>query len=237
MRPINKGASPYATICDYAEALPYLEERIGPYCAYGGFRIDHVPEVEHISAKAQGGDETAWSNLLLGCKYCNTRKSQKVTPENCEDYLWPDIDNTAIAYVYPGGVPKINEEILQQLDPSGQMLKKARNLFELIALNHIPEPGKPGWKDRRFKGRIEVYKTATDTLQRWKRMHNQEEQTVKAFLDTTIDLARYSGFFSIWMTVFIEEPVILRALIDAFPGTERTFFDESGRPSTLLHTN
>lgn len=231
MRPLDKGESPYVTISDHAEALPYLEERIGLYCSYCGFPIKHVPEVEHISAKSEGGDRTAWSNLLLGCKYCNTRKSTKVTPFNKDSYLWPDQYNTAIAYQYTGSIPKVNEEMLIQLDPSGEYLEKARKLFELLALDHVPGLKE---KDRRFQSRFEVYTTATTTLQHWEKMRDSKEDAVRAFLDTTIELARHSGFFSIWMMVFTDEPIILRALLDAFPGTERTYFDENGQVNTLL---
>ena len=36
MRPVNKGTSPYTSIQEYRDALPYLEERIGIYCSYCG---------------------------------------------------------------------------------------------------------------------------------------------------------------------------------------------------------
>lgn len=64
MRPVNKGKSPYQKINDYSEALPYLEKRLGGYCSYCEFPIKHVPEVEHIASKANGGDRTDWNNLL-----------------------------------------------------------------------------------------------------------------------------------------------------------------------------
>ena len=107
MRPINKGTSPYREISNYSEALPYLERRIGVYCSYCEFRIDHVPEVEHISSKSKGGDRTDWNNLLLACKYCNSRKSKKTSADDIEEYLWPDTDNTAIAFSYENGIPRI----------------------------------------------------------------------------------------------------------------------------------
>lgn len=100
MRPVNKGESPYEEIADYDEALPYLEERIGLYCSYCEMPVFHVPEVEHVVSKTQGGNRTKWENLLLGCKYCNTRKSNKVTAENENEYLWPDRYNTALAFSY-----------------------------------------------------------------------------------------------------------------------------------------
>jgi hypothetical protein len=94
-----------------------------------------VPEVEHIAAKTKGGDLTAWDNLLLGCKYCNTRKGIKVTTENVEKFLWPDRYNTALAYTYDYGVPKVHETLLETVDPSGDVLNKAQNLFELVKLD------------------------------------------------------------------------------------------------------
>jgi len=39
MRPVNKGLSPYESIGEYSEALPYLEDRIGIYCSYCGAKM------------------------------------------------------------------------------------------------------------------------------------------------------------------------------------------------------
>ena len=94
MRAIDKGGSPYKEIDEYQDAIPYLEKKIGLYCSYCEMSIKHVPEVEHKISRKNGGDWTAWSNLLLGCKYCNTRKAAKITPQNVGEYLWPDSDNT-----------------------------------------------------------------------------------------------------------------------------------------------
>lgn len=98
MRAIDKGGSPYKEIDEYQDAIPYLEKKIGLYCSYCEMSIKHVPEVEHKISRKNGGDWTAWSNLLLGCKYCNTRKAAKITPQNVGEYLWPDSDNTAVAF-------------------------------------------------------------------------------------------------------------------------------------------
>ena len=70
MRAIDKGGSPYKEIDEYQDAIPYLEKKIGLYCSYCEMSIKHVPEVEHKISRKNGGDWTAWSNLLLGCKYC-----------------------------------------------------------------------------------------------------------------------------------------------------------------------
>ena len=154
MRPINKGESPYKKINEYKDALPYLERRIGMYCSYCEFSIPHVPEVEHVVSKSKGGDLTDWNNLNLGCKYCNTRKKAQTMPENKKNYLWPDEDNTAIAYSYINGIPKVNEELLIKLDSTGDYLKRARNTYNLVGLGNLPM-GKD--RDRRFGQRNTAY--------------------------------------------------------------------------------
>lgn len=231
MRPVNKGSSPYEKISEYSEALPYLEQKIGCYCSYCEFPIDHVPEVEHISSKSKGGDETAWSNLLLGCKYCNSRKSDDVIPDNQGEYLWPDSDNTALAYFYISGFPRVNTEAIQKLDPSGRMLKRAENLYNLVNLGNKPSAKE---KDRRFMKRIEAYNVALNSLKEWQGITDKETPAAQAFFRQTIRLAQRYGFFSMWATVFEDDPVFLHALIDAFPGTERTCFDENGRPKAIF---
>lgn len=230
MRPVNKGMSPYRTIRDYSEALPYLERRIGLYCSYCEFRIDHVPEVEHISSKSKGGDRTAWTNLLLGCKYCNSRKSNQTTPLDKNEYLWPDTDNTAVVFSYSGGIPHINESVAIQLDPSGKFLEKAKRLFNLVKLGNRPGGRE---KDRRFSRRNEVYRIAKNSLGMWQVMSREEGEKKDIFLYQTIELAKQVGFFSIWTTVFSDEPVVLLALISAFPGTEHTYFDSEGHPKLI----
>lgn len=227
MRPINKGVSPYDKISDYSDALPFLEEKIGLYCSYCEFCINHVPEVEHVISKSESGDKTAWGNLLLGCKYCNTRKSKKTTLYNADEYLWPDIYNTAIAFSYDQGIPRVNEEVAMQLDPSGCFLNKAKKLFDLVDLGHRPV-GKS--KDRRFKQRNEAYRLAKNSLKAWQAIDNKEDKAAKFFLSQTIELAKNTGFFSIWTMVFYNDSDVLHALISAFPGTERTYFDQDGHP-------
>ena len=110
--------------------------------------INHVPEVEHMISRKHGGDWTAWSNLLLGCKYCNTRKSAKTTPQNVEDYLWPDTDNTALAFSYTNGIPVVNENVLKGLDPTGSCCQKAQNTYDMVDLGNEPNLQR-GDKDRR----------------------------------------------------------------------------------------
>lgn len=225
MRPVNKGESPYADISNYRDALPYLENRLGAYCSYYGFPLAHVPEVEHIVSKANEPTlAKRWDNLLLGCKYCNTRKSKTVSQSNFDDYLWPDIYNTAVAFCYDYGVPKINKTVLQEIDPSGATYQKAEKMFELIKLE-VPDHPK---LDRRVLKRDEAYQEAKLALARWGRNRNEDMK------DQIISSAISYGFFSVWTTVFADEPEMLTALIEAFPGTAKEFFDENGLPKCIV---
>lgn len=229
MRPLNKGKSPYGTIEKYADALDYLEKAIGPYCAYCEMPINHVPEVEHVAAKSCGGALTDWDNLLLGCKYCNTRKGKQVSAGNEKNYMWPDRDNTALAYRYDGGVPSVNAGILQAVDPTGIQLSKARNLFELVKLDNVPSPGQ---RDRRFRERNRAYEMALQSLEIWQSVKQRHWENQNDIRQQILLTARACGFFSIWMMVFEGEPMVLNGLIETFPGTHRDCFDELGRPSS-----
>ena len=222
MRPVNKGNSPYESIDEYRKALPYLVCTLGEYCSYCGFPISHVPEVEHKAAKAANGSLTDWNNLLLACKYCNTRKGKKSGSVNINEYLWPDVYNTAIAFTYKDGVPEVNEKALNTIDQTGEALRKAKNLFELLKLDVLQHGAE---KDKRNRKRNEVYEIAKESLSLWK-----EFECAKSIKTQITNNAKACGFFSVWMEVFREEPEMLEAFIEAFPGTRKECFDENGHP-------
>lgn len=231
MRPVNKGFPPYISIDKYSESLPYLEERIGLYCSYCEAKIGHVPEVEHKISKSKGGDWTEWGNLLLSCKYCNTRKSNQITPDNKDEYLWPDEHNTALAYSYAGGIPKVNSDVILSLDHGKEIERKAKNLFDLVKLGKDP---RSRGKDRRFRLRNEAFDSAQHSLENWNEMKGTDRKNLR---DQIIRTAKGLGFFSVWMEVFEKEPEIKNALIDAFPGTEKTFFDSDGNVKKIFVLN
>ena len=225
MRPVNKGNSPYTTITKYQQALPYLETAIGSYCSYCEMKLDNAPEVEHVAAKSTDPALiTKWENLLIACKGCNTRKGKIVTGINKSDYLWPDEDNTALAFRYPLGIPEVNTAALNTVDPTGEANQKAKNLFNLLKL----APQARVKTDRRVQKRNEVFQTATESLADWKT--NQTPAMQRQIIRTALA----NGFFSVWMTVFEDEPDILQEMIKAFPGTETVFFDAEGHPEMRM---
>ena len=232
MRAIDKGGSPYKEIDEYQDAIPYLEKKIGLYCSYCEMSIKHVPEVEHKISRRNGGDWTAWSNLLLGCKYCNTRKAAKITPQNVGEYLWPDSDNTAVAFSYTNGIPKVNEDILSALDPTGICCEKAKNTYEMVGLGNIPIQKDD--KDRRATSRNSAFIKARESLEGWRQIKDAPE-TYKSVMKTQIMITAVAeGFFSVWMTVFADEPQILQALIESFPGTNGAYYGKDGKIKKIM---
>jgi hypothetical protein len=142
-----------------------------------------------------------------------------------EEFLWPDRYNTALAYTYDYGVPKVHETLLETVDPSGDILNKAQNLFELVKLDNQPKLGE---KDRRARQRNKVFTQARDSLADY--LESKNEAMLRQIIRTAVS----AGFFSVWMNVFRDEPEVLKALIDAFPGTVKTFYNENGSPKTVL---
>lgn len=214
MRPINKGEAPNVVFGKYQEAQPYLEENIGSYCSFCEFPIKHVPEVEHKEAKATGGDELNWDNLLLSCKYCNTRKGKIVAKGEKDKYLWPDEDDTFHAYSYGSDIPELAESYLNDTDSS--VREKARNLFELIKLNNIPIA--PSDKDRRYRERSEARNCAIESKMGLQQMASTEDRQL--YLKQIEMLARSTGFFSTWMHVFSDDVEVKDMLISTFKGTK-----------------
>lgn len=218
MRPVDKGEKPEKIYSCYGDAKPDLISRIGAYCSYCEFPIEHVPEVEHKEAKSTGGSMLAWENLLLSCKYCNCRKLTKVSQGEKENYLWPDEDDTFHAYSYVNGMPQINVSYLSKQEKRIQV--RANNLFQLVQLDHVPSTPKD--KDRRTLRRHEAFNVATEQLETWNKLVVTEYK--EDFKKTLIHLAVATGFFSVWMEVFKEVPEIQNAFIESFKGTNKRFF-------------
>ena len=217
MRPVTKGEAPVKKFKNYQEMEPLLEERIGAYCSFCEIPISHVPEVEHKEAKARGGDEMAWDNLLLSCKYCNTRKGTIVAKGDKEKYIWPDENDTFHAFSYDGMLPELNEEYLQNLGEEAR--QKAKNLFCLVQLDNVPKS--PAVKDRRYTVRNEAHNYALDSKRGWDKVKETSEREI--YLRQIEMLAKASGFFSVWMNVFKDDMEVKRILVNAFKGTREEY--------------
>lgn len=225
MRPLDKGKSPYKKISKYQDAEPYLEKRLGSYCSFCEMRVNNALAVEHKESKNSGGALTDWDNLLLSCVYCNSRKLEKIRKGDLDKWLWPDQHNTFMAFTYEDALPKVNESYLRTV--SEDVLKRAKTVMKDLALDYKPEEtGKQKYKDKRWQHRFHALTIAESYKNSWEK--NGESEYEEAQLKNICYTAEQTGFFSIWMMVFKDEPKVKRVLLDAFAGTAKECFDESG---------
>lgn len=213
MRPVDKGVHPLngdgtsVVFHTYADAAPYLRERLGRYCSYCERKIPTCLAVEHVIPKSHTPAlEKVWENFLLACVNCNSNKGNQFV--QLDDCLWPDIDDTFSAFTYePSGAIKV----AMGLDPQQQA--KARALLSLVGLDKTPEQASDA--DYRHKDRIEQWgkaQVAFDMLQRTSAQSLEKTRTAIITLAT--------DGYSIWATVFRADPLMLNALVQKYPGTK-----------------
>lgn len=222
MRPVFRGAAPRA-YAKYQDAISDLEERLGTYCSYCERRLPTSLAVEHANPKSVAPAlETEWTNFLLSCTNCNSVKRAK--PTNDADFLWPDRDNTVLAFVYnEGGFVEIDGGLAAGVQAQAEAL---RDLVGLDRHQHIPHK-RPAPRDKRWKDREQVWATALKERQRLERFPVEVRDLAREII---ADAALGYGFFSVWMTVFRDDETIRRALIQRFTGTAVDCFDARGLP-------
>lgn len=214
MRPVNKGASPViGDFKNYRDAYVDLNTRLGAYCSYCERSFYTNIAVEHILAKGLKQHkhlENTWSNFLLACVNCNGIKGHKNI--HLKQYLLPDRDNTFYAYVYhQDGTISISPHLPRQLRTF------AANTLELVGLDRA------GTEDLDSNGIAVALDRVAQRKQHW----TKAETALAALRRNPTDelrwsikeLALASGFFSVWMTVFKDEPRMLEIFVDAFSGT------------------
>ncbi|HWL09927.1 MAG TPA: HNH endonuclease [Planctomicrobium sp.] len=189
---------------------------MGTYCSYCERRLPTSLAVEHVIPKSLDPSlQTAWKNFLLGCTNCNSVKLNR--PTNNRDFLWPDVDNTMLAYSYhQGGFVKI----ASGLKPS--QLKKAKKLMDLVGLDRHISAGNPvpAKRDKRWQQRKDAWDAAVQS-----RLRLTQLGDVPAAQELIIEIAVGLGFFSVWMTVYSDHQAIRQGLIQKFKGTAVDCFD------------
>ncbi|MDI9877031.1 HNH endonuclease [Flectobacillus rivi] len=208
MRPINKGTWPTKNnstkkkvFNDWTKAISILKQRTGLYCHLcemkmnSGFAIEHIkPQESYPQLKSH------WSNFLLICPYCNSHKLATIPKKYKENYFWPHLNNTLLVFDY--------EQIFPHIKPSDSLTriqkKRANNLIELYGLRK--EATSDGSADTRWIEKLKAYKMAIDRRLEYQSGMNQSVNAI-------VDLAVQSGFFSIWLKVFEDIPLIRTDLI------------------------
>lgn len=222
MRPIDKGSVPtdkhgkVKEYTKYQDAKRDLIDRIGDYCAYCNMRLPASLAVEHVQPKKhQSHLELSWDNFLLACVNCNsTKKDKDINDSNLDDYYWPHVHNTHLAFVYfDDGRVEVNPNLTQIQHT------KAERTLKLVGLQKYPNTLDA--KDRRWIDRKEACQQATRyiTLLHEATQKGARSQAIE-FIVTT---AKDKGFFSIWFKVFEAHDDVKAALIEAFQGTAACF--------------
>jgi hypothetical protein len=169
--------------------------------------------VEHIQPKEAYPElEGCWDNFLLACINCNSTKGHKrVAPEA---FYLPDRDNTLRPFVYTA------DGSVESQDPTDQM---ASNTLELTGLHKTVR------EVRDDNGRLIAADRISQRREAWliaeRAKNNLRKQQSPELIEAIITNAVLSGFFSVWMTVFHDQPEMRRRFIASFPGTADSCFD------------
>jgi uncharacterized protein (TIGR02646 family) len=217
MRPIGKGKNS-KTFKQYQDAKGDLIDRLGEYCSYCERQLPASLAVEHVQPKSLRLElSLKWDNFLLACVNCNANKS--AADIRVENYLWPDRDNTFLAFVYrEGGVITVNDKLDEK------QKKCAQNILNLTGLQKRPGDSDLKKSDMRWMQRLEAWTSAAQALNRLK---GNDSEALRAQI---VETAYCGGHWSIWMTVFKNDRDMLKRFIEKFPGTCRECFDEAGTP-------
>jgi uncharacterized protein (TIGR02646 family) len=220
MRPVERGLAP-RSYQQYKNAIKDLTAQLGKYCSYCERLIPVCLAVEHVLPKSLHPElETTWTNFLLGCTNCNSVKGAQDI--RIDDFLWPDLDNTFLAFVYTkGGLVNLANGLntIQQ--------SKAQALLDLVGLQRYPRLGfpKPTPNDERWRDRANVWEAAEKCRENFDKLEQSDEAR-----ELVLEVAKGRGFFSVWMTVFENYPEVKKELIQLFPGTAMCCFDSDGKP-------
>lgn len=213
MRPLDKGI-PQKDYSDYSDAKPGLKARNGPFCAYCEMPVRDLGYVDHVHPLANGGAALDWSNFLLSCFFCNRTKWNN--NQNREGYLWPDIDNTDLAFEY-------NKQFIIKpfAELADQQKKASQNLINLTGIDRTADDS--SLKDTRWRNRNEAWAKAEAMYEAWQTGLNQPGLRI-----AIPEVAHSTGFYSIWMAVFATVPEVQNAIRQKFPNTYQQV-DEHGR--------
>ena len=97
--------------------------------------------------------------------------------------------------------------------------KRAENLYQMVKLENIPRS--PQDKDRRYARRSYARRCAEQCRTAWEKVMNSGER--EEYFNLMLELAKATGFFSVWMDVFQGDGIVRQGLIGAFKGTRREY--------------
>ena len=216
MRPVERGTSE-ETFKEYQDAKGLLLDRLGQYCSYCERHFPGGLAVEHIQPKDTNPDlELKWSNFLLSCINCNSTKKNKTI--DLDSFFWADMHNTLLAFEYKdGGLIGVNPNLDEQKQ------RRAKRTLELFGLEKRP-PRNADAGDLRWRNRGLAWDLAQEERQ------ELIESDTPSHRAKIVKIAVLRGFWSVWMTVFKDDPDMLERFINAFPGTANCFDPTTFQP-------
>ncbi len=99
-------------------------------------------------------------------------------------------------------------------------------LIDLVGLGRHSARGgpRPAARDKRWQQREELWAIAENSVNAFEGLGRSAEAR-----SLIVDIAKGYGFLSVWLTLFDTYPDVKVALIEAFPGTAKSCFDDTGR--------
>ncbi len=218
MRPVFRGAGPQAADYDnHRTAFTELASRIGMFCSYCERRIPTQLAVEHIQPqKLYTHLKGRWNNFLLACVNCNSTKGCQDVVLN--EVLLPDRDNTAAAYAYT-----MDGKIAVQAGLTDSQHDLAKRTLTLTGLDRSAN------SETDSNGKLVAIDRVAQRMETWllaqECKRDLRSNATEPFRKQIARTATAQGFFSIWMTVFKDDVVVRKLLIQEFRGTAKDCFD------------
>jgi len=212
MRPLDKSlkTGKDRIFKPWNKAKILLVKELGSFCSYcekpvnrSSLHIDHIfaKGIRLDSGKFKYDDlRYDWNNFLLICSNCNSIKSNKDV-EVIEPFLPHKNNLVHFIFVGEGGLINIKENL------SIINKEKTQKFIDLVGLDREPSHPEYSEFDDRWENRLE----AVDKAQRYYKKYTSIPSETD--IETIVQLAKSSGYFSVWYYQFINHKEVLESLI------------------------
>ncbi|EGR1514142.1 hypothetical protein D6089_20165 [Vibrio vulnificus] len=212
MRPVIRNAWPVGTdqkkllYKNYSSFFPHLVSNFGNYCSYcecvAKLDVEHVVPKSHDPALKE-----SWTNLLLGCSSCNRDFKKNHNPSRA-GYLWPDEIDTFKAFVYysTGNV---------EVRADHPKATEAQATLELCGLAPPPKSVIVTPNDYLWHQRALIWTIAEAELSKYGSGTSTKEEIAR--------MSSAMGHWSVWITVFIKCPEVVKEISNSFKGTHTNY--------------
>jgi hypothetical protein len=218
---------------EYSFYRKALVKRLGEYCSFCEVPLGASLAVEHIISKSTVPTlEADWNNFILACTNCNSSKSNKVNLGNLRLYYFPcdtTIDSFSKFTYYLDGGGKA------RVKPAADGDQRAIETIALVALDR-ERTNDPKVSDRRIANRTGAWNAARELAGLLDGYYTgpapaPDSEAAKLLKEQIKAAAIAWGFWSVWMTLFLEKRfgdpatknnLLCELFVKTFPGTNYT---------------